>query len=602
MTAKLMKQAIDVFGFSQASDAIFALSLVEQMNDVVCEKGWQSVFAKENWERTIGLFCTEVIAQGGSQADVDRLSARLPTWRMIYQLEALPETATEPDMRPEVEVERLGYDPVDLGSVFHMGRLYYPMETLVTTRINSAEGQSSRFEDIDVVVVRSDRTLHTIVESASAGRASNSIYRLTDGTLIREKLTGTQHSTWSWDSVKQYLDEGYTAPSLSDLSTLIHRHLQARVWLPDPNDYWLLTFVSVLSYVQAIFEAVPLILLNGKGGTGKSELGAALANVSCNATVIGKSSASSMIRLMNETKGMTVIDDLESIGSAAGKDKFSEMVQLLKVSYKRSSATKLVTNSRRKPQLMSFFGVKVISNTSGVDAILGSRMLHVHTQNMPSTEIEDFLARDDLTSGELKKLRNDLHCWAFENVGEIDRVYQRLSAGSSKREEEISIPLIALAELSGLSRAQSSINESLALQAERTLSFATPEEALRHVVSVCARKGMKDVTVIEISLRLRQAMRQRSVLKNRPVWMKPEWISKRLREWGLVSPGGGRHGLFGFQSRTVMLSEATQLDTSYGREGEGGVSKFCAGCQTCPFKNLGCEIMPYRVKKEGIRC
>ena len=600
LMADMVRGAVDNFGFTQAPDAIFALNILEKMRSVSCNSDWERVFAKSEWEKTLEDFNAEVAKEGGSADDAERLAAKLPAWRMIYQLMMLPGSENGQATKPPIEVQRLGYEPVDLGSAFHLNRLYYPIETLVATQINGDSGEVSRYEDIDVVVVRSDRTLHNIVVSASAGQAGGSIFRLTDGTLIREKMTATQHATWSWDSVSAYLEQGYQPPGLHDLCLQVHRHLHARVWLPEPNDYWLLTFVAVLSYVQAIFEAVPLILLNGKGGTGKSELGAALANVSCNATVIGKSSASSMIRLMNETKGLVVVDDLESIGSAAGKDKFSEMVQLLKVSYKRSSATKLVTDSRRKTQLMSFFGVKVISNTSGVDPILGSRMLHVHTQGMPPDEAEKFLRREDLSSTELKKLRNDLHCWAFDSVTEVHELYQALSAGSSQREEEIAIPLIALAKLSGLQEAQDAVQQCLSLQNDRKLAFSNPEEALRHVVSTCLRRGMSEVTVIEISLRLRQTMRQRAVIKNKPVWMKPEWISKRLREWGLVYAGGGRHGLYGFQSRTVTLIQNDNLQPSVICAKEASVGQFCAGCKHCPFKSLGCEIMPYRSKREGL--
>lgn len=597
LSERLKGGAVESFGFGQAPDAIFALSILEKMRAVSSDADWQAVFARDGWEQTLEAFRGEVVAQGGTDADADRLSARLPTWRMIYQLTTLPVPAESFEVKSPVEIQRHGYEPVDLGSVFHMNHLYYPVETLVSTRINSESGETLRYEDIDVVVVRSDRTLHNIVESASAAQAGGPIYRLTDGTLIREKLTATQHATWSWSSVSAYLNDGYRPPKLEELCRLVHRHLHAKVWLPDSNDYWLLTFVAILSYVQAIFEAVPLILLNGKGGTGKSELGAALANVSCNATVIGKSSASSMIRLMNDTKGLVVIDDLESIGSAAGKDKFSEMVQLLKVSYKRSSATKLVTNSRRKPQLMSFFGVKIISNTSGVDAILGSRMLHVHTQGMPSSEVDSFLGREDLGSADLKKLRNDLHCWAFDNVGAVNDLYQSLIASSSQREEEIAIPLITLARLSGMPEAQSAIHDALSLQNDRKLAFSNPDEALRHVVTSRLQQGMTEITVVEISLRLRLAMRQRAVAKNKPVWMKPEWVSKKLREWGLVEPGGGRRLLYGFQSRTVSLVRDPNIQKLAG---EGGVSDFCAGCKKCPYKSLGCEVMPYRIKKEGL--
>lgn len=600
LTEKLMANAISTFGFLQASDAIFALKLLCELNGVSSDADWSHVFNKERWDSTLDQFRDHAINSGGGDAYAERLTATLPTWRMIYQLEVLPEPKTLSNS-PGVDIQRLGYEPVDLGTVFHQNRLYYPVETLVTTKIADENGKVTSYEDLDIVVVRSDRTLHTVVESQSAGRGESigSIFRLTDGTLLRERLVATQHATWSWKSVSAYLHDGYKAPPLRTLALKVYKHLRAKVWLPDPNDYWLLTFVSILSYVQAIFEAVPLVLLNGKGGTGKSGLGIALANVSCNATVIGKSSASSMIRLMNETKGLVVIDDLESIGAAAGKDKFSEMVQVLKVSYSKATATKLVTNTRRKPQLMNFFGLKVISNTSGVDAILGSRMLHVHTQNMPKSEIEEFLSREDIPEAELKELRNDLHCWSFDHVSEISHLYKAMAAAGTNRDEQITTPIRVLAKLSEIDVAERAVEESISRQSEKKMVFSSPEDALKHVIGICARSGLREVSVIEINLRLREVMRQRIPEKNRPVWMKPEWISKRLREWGLVNPGGGRRGMYGFQSRTVTLSDRALAETEPA-DRKVDIMQFCAGCRDCPYKSLACEIQPYRKAKEGL--
>lgn len=596
----LERYAISTFGFSDSPDALFALKMLGECFKPDTPADWQALFEKSNWDDTLSSFRTYVSSLGATESEVGRLTARLPTWRMVYQLEAMPSPGTGME-EAAVRVERLGYEPVDLGSVFHQNHLYYPIETLVTTHQREASGQLKSYERVDVVVVRSDRTLHTQVESAPGEKSGGStpIYRLTDGTLLRERLTATQHATWSWESVNDYLQQQNEAPVLSELVVKIHQYLRAKIWLPDPDDYWLLTFIAVLSYVQAIFEAVPIVLLNGVGGSGKSGLGTALANISCNATVIGNSSASSMIRLMNETNGLVVIDDLESIGAAAGKDKFSEMVQVLKVSYTKATATKLVTNSRRKPQMMSFFGVKVISNTSGVDSILGSRMLHVKTLKMPPTEIDAFLSRPGVPAHELKALRDALHRWAFENVASISERYDQLASTSTQREQEISIPLVVLAELSGVAEAVESLERAISDQRHRKQHFSNPEDALKHVAESCARKGMIEVSVAEISLRLRQTLGGKSPTKERAVWLKPEWISKKLRSLDLVEDWGGRKVLYGYQSRTVRLSSAVIARAGVGSIYQSSVQAFCEGCQTCPFKNLGCEIMPYRIKKEG---
>jgi hypothetical protein len=500
-------------------------------------------------------------------------------------------------------VERLGYDPVNLGTAFHLGKLYYPVQTLVRTQSYTKEGIKRESERIDVVVLRSDRSILNIKESEDENGKTSGIIRLTDGTLLQKKPTASPYASWSWESIQRYLQRDYAGKSLMTLAARVHRHLRSRVWLPDEDDYWLLTCAVVTSYIQAIFDAVPLVLLNGGAGTGKSELGAAMTEVSCNAVMIGQSSPPTMLRLMDEARGLIVIDDLESIGvksGAAGKEKFSEMVQLLKTSYKKTSATKIVTNTKRKTEVMNFFGVKIVSNTAGVDAILGSRMLHIGTDKIPKHDIDQFLARQGLSSEELIKLRNELHIWAFDNVEMVDSTYQDIVAGSSERDEEIAAPLRVVALLTGIPEAHEALDRALGNQSTRKNTHASPEEALKSVMDKLLREGAQQLTITEISLRLRKIMGVRVIAKRKLTWMQPEWISKKIRSMGYIDASTGRKNLFGFQMRLVSVAKEKRMELqAFGTE-KRDPFEFCGGCVACPYKSQGCEILPYRVTKEGL--
>lgn len=584
--------AIKLFGAHDAAAALMTLDyLLEHIGETTLKSAIPFLLAMDV-EKIEGEVISSMSQDGLTDDDVYK--KQIAQWTHAAREMVENEVPT---------IERIGYDPVNLGSAFHKGKLYYPVQTLVRTEAFTGTGHKRLTEQIDVVVVRSDRTLHSVEESEDAQGKRSGIIRLTDGTLLQKRPGASPYASWEWESIQRYLEGKYAIKSLQMLATRTHRHLVSRVWLPDEDDYWLLTCAAITSYTQAIFDAVPLILLIGKAGTGKSELGSGMTEVSCNSVMIGQSSPPTMLRVMDEARGLVVIDDLESIGvksGAAGKEKFSEMVQLLKTSYKKTSATKIVTNTRRKTEVMNFFGVKIISNTSGVDAILGSRMLHIGTGSIPKGEIAQFLARQGLTTDELSTLKNDLHVWAFDNVHAINSAYQEAVKGSSERDEEIAAPLRVIAALTQIPEAQEALERALANQSTRKNTHSSPEEALKLVMDKMVQEGAHQLTITEISLRLRRMMNIRVNPKKKLTWMQPEWISKRIRALGYVDSSAGRKNLFGFQMRIVTIGKEKRFELQAFSGEKRDPFAFCTGCMNCPFKSHGCEILPYRVEREGL--
>ncbi|HWS86443.1 MAG TPA: hypothetical protein VN282_05750 [Pyrinomonadaceae bacterium] len=197
------------------------------------------------------------------------------------------------------------------------------------------------FEELETVVIRSDRTVHTAVWSRSrkGTKQQNQVLRLSDGTLISDEPRANKYGTWSWGSVNAYLQGKSRARPLGEMLREVEEYLRSSVWLPYDEDYALLALTVPVTYAQAVFDAVPLIFLNGPAGSGKSQTGRAMARVSANAYVCGQSSAASIARFIDESRGFVVLDDLEAVGNKGGE--FSELVQALKQSYSKATATKL---------------------------------------------------------------------------------------------------------------------------------------------------------------------------------------------------------------------------------------------------------------------
>lgn len=186
--------------------------------------------------------------------------------------------------------------------------------------------------------------------------------------------------------------------------------------------------LSVLAtYVQNVFESVPIIFLNGQAGTGKSQTGIIMSKLSCNGSVIGQVSAATAARHIDAARGFVAFDDLEGVASKGGREsQFSDLIQALKVSYNKHTAEKVWTDVKTmKTERLNFFGIKLISNTQGADDILSTRMLRIQTLHMPDSEKGTIkkMSASDFT--QIENLRQELHAWGFNQCLEIENISQR---------------------------------------------------------------------------------------------------------------------------------------------------------------------------------
>lgn len=272
---------------------------------------------------------------------------------------------------------RFAYQPVAIDGAFHNGHLYYTIQILNRGTDLLPDGGSGgvvrSVERLETVVIRSDRTIHSaVMTTAPKGtKEKDRVMRLTDGTIIAGEPRPNKYGTWSWSSIREYLEGRSRARRLGEILRDVTDYLKASVWLPDEEDYALLTLVVPVTFAQAIFDSVPLIFLNGHAGSGKSEMGRAMARVCSNAYICGQSSPASIARFIDESRGFVVLDDLEVIGRRVGQ--FGELVQALKLSYNKVTAVKLWTDVKTmRTELLNFYGVKMINNTQGTGIFWGA--------------------------------------------------------------------------------------------------------------------------------------------------------------------------------------------------------------------------------------
>lgn len=508
---------------------------------------------------------------------------------------------------------RFAYRPVNINGAYHNGHLYYAVRTLNrgvdVARRETGEEVVHEVERLETVVVRSDRTVHSAAWAAApkGTRDRDRVLRLSDGTLIDREPQANKYGTWSWDSIKAYLDGRSRTRPLAAILADVFAHLRSSVWLPYEEDYAVLTLTVPVTYAQAVFDSVPLIFLNGPPGSGKSEMGRAMARVCANAYVCGQSSAASIARFIDESRGFVVLDDLEVIGNRGGE--FSELVQALKLSYNKTTAVKLWTDVKTmRTHLLDFYGVKMINNTQGADQILGSRMLRIQTRKIPERLREEFGGLLPTQSTRLYELRDELHTWTFENVALIETEYRALYPKGTDRSDEITAPLRVMAALAGDLALRSQLEVALTRQRQKALDPDDPREVLHEALKNLIAQGYEMISITHLVLEMRGLLAGdygRAFTNEIPEWARPEWVGRMLRSYDLIDPDPARsmrRRVYGanlrfYPIRHSYVEEVRGLFAGQGVEVPSGgrePADFCQTCETCPFNALSCEIMARR--------
>lgn len=514
---------------------------------------------------------------------------------------------------------RFAYRPVNISGAFHNGHLYYPVQILNRAWDVDPEGVGGKavrdVERLETVVVRSDRTVHSAVltPAPKGTRERERVMRLTDGTLIDREPQANKYGTWSWPSIKTYLDGKMNVRPLAEILRDVMSHLKASVWLPNEEDYALLTLAVPVTYAQAVFDSVPLVLLTGPAGSGKSEMGRAMAAVCANAYVCGQSSAASIARFIDESRGFVVLDDLESIGGRGGQ--FNELVQALKLSYNKATAVKLWTDVKTmRTQRLDFYGVKMINNTRGAGDILGSRMLKIQTRKIPELLRGEFGGLPPADGAKLGRLRDELHTWTFENVRLIDGTYRAHHPKTPDRPDEIVAPLRVMAAIAGDALLSSQFELALTRQGRPTLNDDDPKDLVREALKNIVAQGYDAVSPTHLSLEIRRLLSQVGV--DIPEWVRPVWVGRMLRDLGVIDEDirglQRRTRVYGLNLRFYNLSSSylARVKEEYVKRGtELSVGSrqptaFCEECDSCPYSTLDCEIMlkrQYFKKSSGPR-
>lgn len=554
--------------------------------------------------KELGSNWIEFFSNGGS----------VPHFHRLLSESTVTGTSTGSRETDNTRPGRFAYKPIDVGRTLHNGFLYYEVFSLYNSLETEFSGDESPTESQkskrDTVFVRSDGTIQEVVEvPAPRGTpASERIYRLTDGTLVMGKPRASRYTTWDFENILKYCRGEGKARSLKLILRDVKKYLKRAVWLPNAEDYHLLTLLVPITFAQAIFQSVPQVLVTGPAGSGKSEVGRAMCNLCCNATIVGQASAATVARRIHETKGFVVLDDLESIVRVSKSDTplLSELVQSLKLSYNQDTSKKVLTlaGGINGTEEINFFGVKMINNTRGVDRILGTRFLRIVTRHMPPEIGEEFIRRSNRDKKALDELRNELHTWTFMNVALIVETYKRLYPRFTGRASEISAPLFVFSEIAGDEELANGLNYFLKTQMEEARTAAEPIDLMMQAVAKLVRDGYRNLAVSHIVLEMKALARQNNFVFDdaEDRWHNPAWVGRHLRTYDLVERNAPeiRQNLHGLSFRIYPVKDnhvrkilnEKKIDQISPRK----PIDFCESCLNCRYADLGCSFQKSRLK------
>jgi len=354
---------------------------------------------------------------------------------------------------PADSLGRFAAAPIAITGAFSGGHLYYPVSVERRDVETTGRGAGRVVHSYQTMVIRSDgHFLSSELLPAPRGTpADQRVLALSDGTRIEAEPVASRFAKWSLSSIEAFVGwrtKGGKVPfrSASVLAKDVETYLRSRSRLTGKDGHTLASQYVMLSHVARVFDVMPLFVIAGDSGSGRGELAESMARLGFNSAVVGALRAPGMMRMLDESRGLLVLESLY-FANSSGPVPPDDLSQALRASFRRSTSSKPVADRGGRVRLVDFFGPKVVVTSGPPPAVSGWRAVCVGTEGTGESVMAASERRWDEPA--LDGLRDELHCWAMASAAELADIYRAVRDDRSDRPADVWDPYRALAILLG---------------------------------------------------------------------------------------------------------------------------------------------------------
>lgn len=345
------------------------------------------------------------------------------------------------------------------------------------------------------------------------------------------------------DSIEAYEDIYYSIKDYSKMSRKRYRGLVA--------------LYTMGSYFYEAFDSYPYLFVNGEKGSGKTTLSKVIAEMGFNGNFMVNPTAAALARVIDQTKGLIVIDELEQ--QTKREQGRNELGMLLNAGYQKgASRTICDTENKNKPRRYDIYSPKVLANIFGLNDTLESRCISIKMKKIDNYGFGIKAPGSDL---ELKKIAVKMYDIMMGKTKAVIDCYSRVKLMKKfkqfgddpkelnvyGREKELYSPLLAMAlflyeesnENEKWARPWNDLLEELfEISSERKeLEEETPESKLRtSLMELMEQRGCDELEANMYEL----VMAYKGVYVESPGHGVEKWIAKQLRKYDWCIPYGGK--------------------------------------------------------------
>lgn len=321
------------------------------------------------------------------------------------------------------------------------------------------------------------------------------------------------------------------------------------------------------TYLYILSEYYPYLKVGGAKGVGKTKLGSIFSNLAFNACKSDNSTAPSIKRLVQDTRGTLIIDEAEGLAYRNSKSESQvATLQILNSGFNSTGITMVVNNDNHRIERFSTYGPKVICSIGGLENVLEDRCFEIILQRSLSKTISDRECR--ASSPEFGNIRDDLYLFDFQKWKEVKEILESLNSPplrleATGRDWNLAKLLIAIARLidryapEGKKVIESEIIKFINADIKRKInSLQETETAIVLNAIYQMIKEMKGPDDYNHSITLKDISKKIEDIDESHK-MKSRVISRVLRNTNLFHNPNKMHGVTGFSiSKNELINQA----------------------------------------------